>query len=135
MHRLYDTEMLAGRILMGVLFLFSGVSKLRLWHLLLGMLAGKHVPLPPAALAAAAVIELAGGLCVLAGYRIRFAALVMFLYLIPVTLLFHDFWALSGAMRQSMMVHFLKNLAIMAGLLAFAAHGAGGYSLDARRLD
>jgi putative oxidoreductase len=133
MNRVYDTEMLAGRILMSILFLFSGTMKIRLWPMFTGLLVGKHLPAPQAALAGALLIELVGGLCVLVGFKIRLASLVMFLYLIPVTVLFHNFWAFSEAMRQGMLVHFLKNIAIMAGLLAFAAHGAGGYSLDARR--
>jgi putative oxidoreductase len=57
---------------------------------------------------------------------------LLFLYLIPTTLLFHNFWALQGIERQDNMAHFLKNLAIMGGLLVLAANGAGAHSVDAR---
>jgi putative oxidoreductase len=53
--------------------------------------------------------------------------------LIPTTLLFHNFWAMQGMEQQDNMIHFLKNLAIMGGLLILAAYGAGAFSIDARR--
>jgi putative oxidoreductase len=55
------------------------------------------------------------------------------LYLIPTTLMFHDFWTLQGMDRIDATVHFEKNLAIMGGLLILAAYGAGGYSIDTAR--
>jgi len=54
------------------------------------------------------------------------------LYLIPTTLIFHNFWAFHGVEHQNQMMHFLKNVAIMGGLLEFYAVGAGSLSVDAK---
>ncbi len=78
----------------------------------------------------AAVVELACGLAVLAGFKTRIVAWVLFLYLIPVTFFFHNFWAAQGAEQQTQMINFLKNAAIMGGLLLLAVNGAGAYSAD-----
>ena len=64
------------------------------------------------------------------GWQTRLAAFLLFVYLIPTTLVFHNFWAFEGAKQQDQMFHFLKNLAIMGGLLEFSAAGAGAWSLD-----
>ncbi len=82
----------------------------------------------PLAQAAAVLVEPVGIASLVQGYRVRIAAFVMFLYLIPAMLLFHNFWAFQGAVREDLMIHFLKNVAIMGGLLS-----AGGFSLDAAR--
>ncbi len=64
--------------------------------------------------------------------KARFAALALFLYLIPVTLIMHNFFGVGGAERQAQTIHFMKNLAIMGGLLMVTASGAGPFSVDAR---
>ncbi|HSY60047.1 MAG TPA: DoxX family protein, partial [Terriglobales bacterium] len=74
-----------------------------------------------------------GGLAILAGFQTRVAAWVLFVYLIPVSLAFHNFWAMQGMAQQDNMIHFLKNISIMGGLLVLAANGAGGASVDASR--
>jgi len=85
------------------------------------------------AIACAAVIELAGGLAIIAGFQTKIAAWILFLYLIPVTFLFHNFWAMQGAEQQQNMINFLKNVAIMGGLVILATYGAGPYSVDHSR--
>jgi putative oxidoreductase len=69
----------------------------------------------------------------LVGVGTRVVAWIVFFYLIPTTLLFHNFWAMTGGDRIDNMIHFEKNLAIMGGLLFLAAFGAGAYSVDASR--
>ena len=59
------------------------------------------------------------------------AALGLFVFLIPTTLTFHNFWTLEDPERQQQMIHFLKNLAILGGLLECCALGGGGLSIDA----
>jgi putative oxidoreductase len=66
------------------------------------------------------------------GFLTRIGALGLFVYLIPTTLLFHNFWALTDVAAQMQMVHFFKNLPIMGGLAMLVAHGPGRYSLDAK---
>jgi putative oxidoreductase len=86
----------------------------------------------PVFLALAAITELVAGAALLVGFKTRLAAAALFLYLIPVTLVFHDFWTLTGANRQMQMISFLKNLAVMGGLAEVFAFGPGRISLDAR---
>ena len=124
---------LAGRILMSVVFLFSGLGKVMAYSMMVGYAAAKGLPMAGAGVAVAAVIEILGGLALLTGFYTRIAAWVMFLYLIPVSLTFHNFWAMQGMERMDNQIHFLKNLAIMGGLLILAANGAGGYSFDSSR--
>jgi putative oxidoreductase len=124
---------LAGRILISALFLISGFIKLTHWQMMSGILASLKIPLAPIALAVTVVIEIAGALSIIAGYQARIAAVIQILYLIPVTLMMHNFWAFQGAQQQDQMAHFLKNLGIMGGLLFIAACGAGAISVDASR--
>jgi putative oxidoreductase len=99
-----------------------------------GVLHSKGVPMAPVALALTIVIELGVGLMLLVGFKVRAAAWILLLFLIPTTLLFHNFWAVApGVEQQNAMAHFLKNLAIMGGLLSFAANGGGSLSVDAKR--
>lgn len=124
---------LFGRILMSVVFILGGIGKITGFSVEEGMVAAKHVPLPVVAMGIALVIELVGGLAILLGLFTRFTAWILFLYLIPTTLLFHNFWAFQGMDRLDPMIHFQKNLAIMGGLLILATFGAGAYSVDSSR--
>ena len=85
----------------------------------------------PVLLPAAAVLELAGGLSLLLGFRARLGALALVLFLVPTTLIFHNFWAYQGPEAQNQMIHFMKNLALMGGLLVVVGLGAGPCSFDA----
>jgi putative oxidoreductase len=124
---------LAGRILMSVVFLVSGFFKIGGYTQFVGYAASKGLPMASVAIACAAVLELAGGLAILVGFQTKIAAWLLFLYLIPTTFLFHNFWALQGAEQQNNMIHFLKNVAIMGGLVILAANGPGPYSVDHSR--
>jgi putative oxidoreductase len=124
---------LIGRILVSVIFLSSGLAKLAMFSTMTGYMVAKHVPLPAVALAIAAAVEILGGLAVLLGFQARIAGWVLFLYLIPTTVLFHSFWALSGAEQMDNQIHFFKNVAIMGGLLFLTAFGPGAYSIDNRK--
>ena len=130
----YDRVLpLIGRILISVIFLFSGFGKLTSFSSSAAFLASKHFPIPSAMLAGAIIVEIIGGLCLVFGFKARIAAFIMFLYLIPTTLVFHNFWALQGAARGDNQIHFLKNIAIMGALLMVSAYGPGKLSIDGRR--
>jgi putative oxidoreductase len=124
---------LLGRILISVIFIVSGIEKIVAFSMFAGYVAAAHLPLPKISLAIAIVIELLGGLAILTGLYTRFTAWILFLYLIPTTLLFHNFWAYQGAARMESQINFEKNLAIMGGLLFVAKFGAGAFSFDAPR--
>ena len=123
---------LAGRILLALIFLASGLGKVGDWSQTAGYMASKGMPLVPFFLAGAILLEVGGGLSVLLGFRARIGAAALIVFLVPATLIFHNFWALQGMERQVNMIMFLKNLAIMGGLLLVVAFGARRPSLDAR---
>jgi putative oxidoreductase len=123
---------LIGRVLFSVLFLVSGFFKVAGYSQMVGYATAKGVPMAGVGVAIAAVLELVGGLAILTGFQTRVVASILFLYIIPATYFFHNFWTMTGMERQNNMAHFLKNLAIMGGLLILAANGPGRYSLDAR---
>jgi putative oxidoreductase len=81
----------------------------------------------------AIVIGVIGGILLLVGYRTSAVAIVLFAYLIPVTLVFHNFWASTGMGAQMQVVNFLKNLSIMGGLLTLAVTSTSPVSVDAAR--
>jgi putative oxidoreductase len=117
-----------GRVLMAVIFILSGIGKFT--HLS-GMAAAVH--LSPAMLGLAGAAELAGGMSLLLGLWSRIGALGLVIFLIPTTLMFHNFWAAPPAQQQEQMINFLKNLAIMGGLLMVVAFGPGPLSITRRR--
>jgi putative oxidoreductase len=123
---------LFGRVLLSAIFIFAGFSKLFAFHTFAGMLAAKGFPLATIAMGVAVAIEVLGGLAILAGFKAKLTAWIVFLYLIPTTLVFHNFWTMQGMMRMDNQVHFMKNLAIMGGLLLLASNGAGRYSLGSQ---
>jgi putative oxidoreductase len=124
---------LFGRILLSQIFIMSGLQKFGMYSMMTGYAAAKGLPMAKVAIGVAAAIELLGGLAILTGFQTKLAAWIVFLFLIPTTLLFHNFWTMAGMERMDNMGHFMKNLAIMGGLLILAANGAGAYSLDSSR--
>jgi putative oxidoreductase len=96
--------------------------------------ARQGVPLASIAVPLAGILALVGGLSVLLGYRARIGALLLVLFLVPVTLMMHKFWAISDpTMARMQQVMFMKNLSMLGGALLVAYFGAGPISLDERR--
>jgi putative oxidoreductase len=124
---------LAGRILLSAIFISSGISKIFNWEGTAGYMQAQGMPLSPLFLLGAIGVEIVGGLSVLVGFFARLGALALFLFLIPTTLIFHAFWAVPEAHQQIQMIMFMKNLAIMGGLLMVVAFGAGPVSFDQRK--
>jgi len=122
-----------GRVLICLVFVLSGLSKVMAYSMMVGYAASRGLPMANVALGAAAALEILGGLAILAGFQTKIVAWLLFLFLIPTTLLFHNFWTMQGMERMDNQGHFLKNLAIMGGLLILAANGAGVYSIDSSR--
>jgi len=109
-----------GRILLGLIFLLSGAAKLLTFNATAAFMAAKGIPISNVVLIVAALTELVGGLSILFGYHGAFFGPLLTVYLIPVTLIFHTFWAATGPDQQIQMANFLKNLAIMGGLIQYA---------------
>jgi putative oxidoreductase len=123
---------LIGRVLIASLFVPAGWGKLMGFAGTVGYIGSKGVPLPEVAAAIAVFFELGCGLALLVGYKARWAALGLAVFTLVITPIFHNYWAAAPAQYMGQFLNFYKNLTIVGGLLAFAAFGAGGWSLDAR---
>jgi len=118
---------LIGRVLLSAIFILSGFSKLAAPAMMVGYIGSVGLPLPQLALAAI-IVEIGGGLALIAGYRTRTVAAVLAVFSVFTALAFHN--ALGD---QNQFIHFFKNIAMAGGLLQVVAFGAGRFSLDARR--
>jgi putative oxidoreductase len=117
-----------GRLMIGLPFAMSGLSKLGAYSATTGMIGAVGLPFPPLAFAVAVAIELGGGLLLIAGYRVRFVAAALALFSLATAMSFH-----SNVADQNQMIHFLKNVMMAGGLLQIATFGAGALSIDNRR--
>jgi putative oxidoreductase len=114
-----------GRILIGLPFAMSGVSKLAAYGPTTDLISAAGLPFPQLAFAVAVAVELGGGLLLILGYRVRPAALGLAVFSIATALSFHNNFA-----DQDQMIHFLKNVMLAGGLLQIAAFGAGAVSIE-----
>jgi putative oxidoreductase len=117
----------AGRVLIGLPFAMSGLSKLAAYGATTQMIAAVGLPVPPLAFAVAVAVELGGGLLLIAGWQTRLVALALAVFAVATALSFHSNFA-----DQNQMIHFLKNVMLAGGLLQIVAFGAGALSLDSR---
>ncbi|MAL78369.1 MAG: hypothetical protein CMN55_04555 [Sneathiella sp.] len=116
---------LAGRILMAVLFVPAGYSKITGYSGTAGYM--ESIGVPGILLPLVIIVELLGGLAILLGWQTRIAAFLLAGFCLVAALLFH-----FQPADQMQMILFTKNLAIAGGLLFLVANGAGAYSLDRR---
>jgi putative oxidoreductase len=119
-----------GRIFLALIFVVSGVGKITGYAGTAAYMASKGLPLVEILLPLTIAVELGGGLLLALGWKARWAALALLLFLIPTTLIFHQFWGIDPKLAQMQKIHFLKNVAIMGGMLMVLAIGAGAWSVD-----
>jgi putative oxidoreductase len=124
---------LCGRILIAIIFLFSAFGKIGNFGPTTERMEGQGLPITGILLVLAIIAEIGGGLSIAAGFKARLGALALLVFLIPTTLVFHDFWTFDSPERRMQMIQFLKNLAIMGGLLKILSSGVGLVSFDRRR--
>jgi putative oxidoreductase len=117
----------AGRLLIGLPFAMSGLSKLAAIGPTTDMIRAAGLPLPPLALALSVTVEVGGGLLLVAGFQARIVAGVLALFSLATAFSFHSNFA-----DQNQMIHFLKNVMMAGGLLQIVAFGAGALSVDNR---
>ncbi|HTQ23571.1 MAG TPA: DoxX family protein [Candidatus Binataceae bacterium] len=118
---------LLGRIMMAYIFVSAGIEKIGGPAATMNFMASGGLPrsLVPELFVLSVVVELVGGLMLAAGWHAELASLIMFLFMIPVTIIFH--------VSTGQTVEWEKNLAIMGGLLMVAVLGPGGMSLRRAR--
>ncbi|MBX9749198.1 MAG: DoxX family protein [Roseococcus sp.] len=119
-----------GRLLLALMFILSALGKIAEPAATQGFIASVGLPLSMLAYLGAIVIELGGGILLLLGFQARATSLLLAGFTLLAAVVFHHDFA-----NQNEMIHFLKNLAIVGGLLHIAAGDAGALSLDHRRLN
>ncbi|MBP0008953.1 MAG: DoxX family protein [Roseofilum sp. Belize BBD 4] len=127
MEKMENFSLLAGRAFLVAIFLRSGIQKILGFSGTASVIASKGIPVPEFFLIFAILFELIGTISILVGYKSRWGALLLMIFLIPTTLIFHlDF------SDQSQVIAFMKNLSILGGLLIIFSQGSGPLSWDSR---
>jgi putative oxidoreductase len=127
------TLLLVGRILLSLVFLIAGYRKLMAVAGSAGYFAKLGFPMPEVMVWVAIVVELGGAILLILGWKARWAAWLLALFTLIATFAAHRFWEVDPAQYANQMNHFLKNLAIIGGLMFVAAAGPGALSVDGRR--
>ncbi len=121
------------RILLALMFVLAGISKLTGLEGTAGYIASKGLPAPMLLAVAAGVVELVAGVLLIVGWQARWAALALAAFTLVASIIFHNYWTMPAEQQMMQQLMFLKNLAVTGGLLFVFAFGAGSLSLDARR--
>ncbi len=120
---------LLGRLFYSAIFLMSAPSHFSSQAVMYA--AGQGVPLPSIAVPLSGVIALAGGLSILLGYKARYGAWLLVLFLVPVTIMMHRFWGVTDPnMATIQQIMFMKNISMLGAALMIANFGSGPLSLD-----
>jgi putative oxidoreductase len=132
MSKFQNAYALIGRLLIALLFVPAGLSKIGGFDGTVGYIASKGLPAPTLGAVIAILVEVGLGLALAFGFKARASALVLAIFSVVSGIFFHNFWAMEAAQVMVNQIMFMKNLAIAGGLLGVAAWGAGAYSLDAK---
>lgn len=117
-----------GRALLGSLFLISGLMKMSSFAGYSAWIASAELPMPSLLLVLAMAIEIMGGISLISGWNARWGALLLAVFLVPTTLIFHGFWRADLADSWNQFNHILKNVAILGGMLVvFAIESSRGH--------
>lgn len=123
---------LIGRALFSLIFLISALGHFQ--PTTISLAASKGVPLASVLVPLSGILEFVGALSVISGYKARWGAWLIILFLVPVTLTMHAFWADTDPMMKQMnVVMFLKNLSLIGGAVLLSYFGAGELSIDAKK--
>jgi putative oxidoreductase len=127
---LLDTAYLLGRIAIGLLFIWSGYSKLAYMDGNIGYMAAYGLPFASLAIWPAAFVELIGGAAIALGWKVRWSALALIAFTAVATAIFHAYWAVPADQILNQQIHFMKNIAIIGALLSVGAYGNGRYAIE-----
>ena len=123
----------AGRVLLGVYFILPGINKITDFEGNSQYMADHGMVFIPFFLVLTIFIQVGGGFAMVAGYQTKIIAFVLAGLTLVISLVMHDFWTMEPGLQTSHETqNFIKNLAIMAGLLVAAGLGGGAWSLDSR---
>ena len=122
---------LLSRICICSIYLWAGWAKIADWKGAIAYMESKNFPLIPLMLPAAIILQIVGGLSLLLGIYCRLGAIILIIFTIPAMIKMHNFWHVDDNMRTLEKTLFMKDVAILGGLLAISILGAGIFSLDA----
>lgn len=123
---------LVGRVLLALMFIAAGASKLGNLEGTAGYIASGGLPMASVLAVVVGLLEVVGGLALVVGFQARWAALALGLFTLAASVLFHKFWAVPAEQVMVQQLMFMKNLSVAGGLFLVAALGAGPLSLDQR---
>lgn len=125
-----DIILLIGRILFSIMFIMSGVGHLKNLEHTVKLTASTGAPFPKLLSIFSSLLALFGGLSIAFGFYVEIGAVLLLLFLLPVTFMVHRFWAYSEPMQASNhQAHFMKNIGLIGGLLIILYFGPGPLSL------
>ncbi len=122
------------RVLLALMFVLAGVFKFAGLAGTAGYIASKGLPMPMLLAVLTAILEVVAGIALAVGFQARWAALALALFTLLASFIFHNFWAMPPEQMMVNQLMFMKNLAVVGGLLFVFSFGAGPASMDARRL-
>ena len=125
--------LLAGRILIAALFLVAGIRKLMAPAASAGYFTKLGFPAADILVWVVIAVEIGGAALLIAGWQTRRAAWLLIAFTVIATFMAHRFWQFDAAQYANQLNHFLKNAAIVGGLLYVVVFGAGAVSVDERR--
>jgi putative oxidoreductase len=127
-----DELILLGRVLLMILFLLFGWSKLTDFSGTVKYMVAEGAPLPTISAIVSIIIELFIGIALVIGYYTRLLALLFALYVLGTGLIGHHYWTMPSNEVEDNMINFYKNISIMGGLLLLCVTGPGKYSVDGK---
>jgi putative oxidoreductase len=123
---------LVARILLMILFVIFGWSKLTGFSGTVAYMTSTGAPVPTISAIIAVVMEFAVGIALVVGFYTRPLAAILALYTLGTAIIGHHYWNMTGAEQYANMINFYKNISIMGGLLLLVVTGPGKYSIDKR---
>ncbi len=124
---------LVGRVLLALIFIIAGFGKLTGFEGTVGYIQSAGLPVPQVAAVIAIIVELGGGILLVIGWKARWAAGALFIFALLAAIFFHAFWSSPADQAMMQQIHFMKNLAILGGMLYVVVYGSGPLSVDKNR--
>ncbi len=122
---------LGGRVMLSAIFLLAAVgNKIPHYDDTLKLMESKGIPQPSILLPGAIAFLIVGSLSVIVGFKARFGAFLLAVFLGMATYYFHDFWNLPEDQQRDQMTNFMKNAGLFGAMLFIMANGAGAMSID-----
>jgi len=134
MNLIENACLLFGRLLIGLYFILPGIQKITQFDGMSQYMEKHNVPMISVLLILTIALQIAGGLAIIVGFKGKLAAFILAGLTLVISVYMHNFWNLpEGGNVGHETQNFVKNMAIMAGLLILAARGTGQFSIDKRK--